>query len=185
MRIPLRGEVTPSASSAVAPPMTRSIDSMQDILGQMIRLSASSANATVPEIIVSPSHEKDLNEAVAPWSWTAAETNSAESSLLPLLVRIAVARDDAEALQFCLDYKDKQYQDTSDPENFAGNFAAGIVNTVDPASGWSPLHVAAFGGSEKCLNLLLNAGALVHLRDSLGHTALYYVRYRFAVLAMI
>ena len=65
MRIPLRGEVTSSASSAVAPPMTRSIDSMQDILGQMIRLSASSANATVPEIIVSPSHEKDPNEAVA------------------------------------------------------------------------------------------------------------------------
>jgi lysophospholipase len=51
----------------------------------------------------------------------------------------------------------------------------GIVNWINPASGRSPLHVAAINGSTQSVDALLKAGALVHLRDSLGHTALYYV----------
>ena len=50
------------------------------------------------------------------------------------------------------------------------------INSLDPASGRSPLHVAALNGSTKCVNILLKSGASVHLRDSLGHTALYYAR---------
>ncbi|EKM55053.1 uncharacterized protein PHACADRAFT_94654 [Phanerochaete carnosa HHB-10118-sp] len=50
----------------------------------------------------------------------------------------------------------------------------GMANCIDPASGRSPLHVAALNGSELCVGALLEAGALVHLRDALGHTALYY-----------
>lgn len=49
------------------------------------------------------------------------------------------------------------------------------MNCLDAASGRSPLHVSALNGSVKCLNMLLESGGLVHLRDSLGHTALYYV----------
>lgn len=177
IRLPLRGELTSSVNPASNPSTSSHMDSMQDLFVQMIRLSASSINASVPEIVVSPSHEHGQDDAAAPWSWTVAEENSAESSLLPVLVRLAVARDDVEALRFCLHYQDKQYQQGSpDPESYTGNFAAGVVNTVDPGSGWSSLHMAAFGGSQKCLSLLLRAGALVHLRDSLGHTALYYVR---------
>ena len=82
-------------------------------------------------------------------------------------MRIATSRDDTEGLEFCLNYQDDS--------------AAGIVNSVDPTSGWSPLHVAAFNGSQRCLDILLHAGALVHLRDALGHTALYYVRYSLAL----
>ncbi|KAH9930599.1 asparaginase-domain-containing protein [Fomitopsis serialis] len=54
-----------------------------------------------------------------------------------------------------------------DPRQTRRNIAigGGLVNCVEPASRRSPLHSAALNGS---------AGALVHLRDSLGHTPLYY-----------
>ncbi|KIJ69086.1 hypothetical protein HYDPIDRAFT_123159 [Hydnomerulius pinastri MD-312] len=50
----------------------------------------------------------------------------------------------------------------------------GIVNCADAGSGRSPLHVAAINGSTASVSCLLESGALVHLRDTLGHTALYY-----------
>jgi len=36
------------------------------------------------------------------------------------------------------------------------------------------LHVAALNGCTNCVNILLEAGALVHVRDLLDHTSLYY-----------
>ena len=50
-----------------------------------------------------------------------------------------------------------------------------LINNKQPASGMTPLHIAALNASERCVGMLLRAGALVHMRDSLGHTALYYV----------
>ncbi|KXN92278.1 L-asparaginase [Leucoagaricus sp. SymC.cos] len=55
-----------------------------------------------------------------------------------------------------------------------GSIAGGIVNCLDPGSGQSPLHVSALNGHTRAVELLLQSGALVHLRDTLGHTALYY-----------
>jgi 60kDa lysophospholipase len=56
-----------------------------------------------------------------------------------------------------------------------GGVAGGVVNALEAGTGKSPLHVAAINGHAQCINMLLQNGALVHLRDSLGHTALYYV----------
>ncbi|EPT04101.1 hypothetical protein FOMPIDRAFT_136339 [Fomitopsis schrenkii] len=50
----------------------------------------------------------------------------------------------------------------------------GLVNCAEPASGRSPLHAAALNGCVDAVSALLEAGALVHLRDSLGHTPVYY-----------
>ncbi|KAH6918395.1 L-asparaginase [Coprinopsis sp. MPI-PUGE-AT-0042] len=47
-------------------------------------------------------------------------------------------------------------------------------NCLESASGRSPLHVAALNGHTDSVRFLLQSGALVHLRDVLGHTALYY-----------
>ena len=69
--------------------------------------------------------------------------------------------------------------------NSSRGVAGGIVNVVDPASGRTPLHVAALNGSTKCAMLLLESGALVHLRDTLDHTALYYVSDRFRNLGQL
>lgn len=73
---------------------------------------------------------------------------------------------------FCL--KEISGKRAAPPSSHQRSIAGGIVNCFDPASGRSPLHVAALNGSSKCINILLKSGALVHLRDSLGHTALYY-----------
>ena len=45
---------------------------------------------------------------------------------------------------------------------------------MDPASGRAPLHAAALAGALRAAGSLLEAGALVHVRDALGHTPLYY-----------
>ncbi|KAH8117175.1 asparaginase-domain-containing protein [Phellopilus nigrolimitatus] len=165
IRLPLRGELTSTGGASAKPSMARHLDTMHDLLVQMIRLS-------VPEIIVTSSreHERVADDLAAPWSWTAAEASATESSFLPVLVRLAVAKDDAEGLKFCLNYQDDDGAALSPGiEKGLGHFAAGIVNTVDPSSGWPPLHVAAFNGSDR---------SLVHLRDTLGHTALYYAARR-------
>lgn len=178
IRLPLRGELTSTGGASAKPSMARHLDTMHDLLVQMIRLSSSAPMPSVPEIIVTSSreHERVADDLAAPWSWTAAEASATESSFLPVLVRLAVAKDDAEGLKFCLNYQDDDGAALSPGiEKGLGHFAAGIVNTVDPSSGWPPLHVAAFNGSDRCLAILLQAGALVHLRDTLGHTALYYV----------
>ncbi|KAI9061470.1 asparaginase-domain-containing protein [Trametes sanguinea] len=50
----------------------------------------------------------------------------------------------------------------------------GLANCLDAASGRAPLHVAALHGATRSAAMLLETGALVHVRDSLGHTPLYY-----------
>lgn len=138
-----------------------------------------------------------LDEAAAPWSWTAAEASTTEIALFSSLIHLSAASDDIDGLELCLSSGDLPHPSTggssntiasdessSSPLAGRGGFGAGgltvttaggIVNWVNPASGRSPLHVAALNGSKRCVEKLLEAGALVHLRDSLGHTALYYV----------
>jgi lysophospholipase len=139
-------------------------------------------------------------EATSPWSHTISETASTEAALLPFLVHLAVVRDDADALRFSFDTSSAVVQDATplaEPtQSFFSNgllevpqtlsvglsrrgVPGGIVNVLDSASGRTPLHVAALNGSKKCAILLLESGALVHLRDALDHTALYYVSDRF------
>lgn len=139
-----------------------------------------------------------LDEAAAPWSWTAAEASTTEVALFSSLIHLSAASDDIDGLELCLSGGDLPHPSiggntttTVDESTSSGSgalavgaspsagltvaMAGGIVNWVNPASGRSPLHVAALNGSGRCVEKLLEAGALVHLRDSLGHTALYYV----------
>ena len=103
---PLRGELTLPESkipAALAQPTStgQSLDNIQGLLSQVVRLSSSSSSsARSPRIVVEGDEEAD--KATAPWSWTAAEASSTESSLFPFLVHLAVARDDPEGLSFAL-----------------------------------------------------------------------------------
>lgn len=156
--------------------MDESLDNIEDVLSQVVRLTSSRAQG--PAVVVTPPSVSKIGaagESAAPWSWTAAEATSTELALLPLLTHLAVAKDDVDALIFCLkpESESSQFISASPATSRTGGVTA---NCTDAASGRSPLHVAALNGSKRCVRLLLENGALVHLRDGLGHTALYYVR---------
>ena len=160
MGTPLRGELTRAAANAHAmqsaqATMDEQIEKIQGILSHAVRLSSRthSIESAVPSITVNL-----MEDSPSPWTWTAAEATSTEASLLPFVTHLAVARDDPHGLEFCL---------RTDP--------AGEVANCPDTSGRSPLHIAAINNSVRCLSMLLEKGALVHLRDSLGHTPLYYV----------
>ncbi|TFK76218.1 L-asparaginase [Pluteus cervinus] len=157
---PLRGELTRSSISPLAPqPSTveQNLDTIQLVLSKFVRLSRPPSSA--PQIIISeaPGLDKPAEDATAPWSWTAGEAASTEAVLFPFLIHLAAARDDAESISYCI-------------ETASGS----VVNSFEPGSGRSPLHIAAMNGHVKSVDTLLRSGALVHLRDTLGHTALYY-----------
>lgn len=166
---PLRGELTrQSATTLNQNTINQNIDNIQGLLSEFVRLSARPSQN--PQITVSLPNGA-TQDAAASWTSTAAEAASTESALLPFLIHTAAARNDSEGIKFCLESEAKNSISTPGPSNVA----SGLVNTVDSASGGSPLHAATLNGSTECVNILLQSGALVHLRDTLGHTALYYV----------
>ncbi|KDR73574.1 hypothetical protein GALMADRAFT_1337020 [Galerina marginata CBS 339.88] len=167
---PLRGELT-RVSGAIVQQSTidQNLESIQQLLSQFIRLnrppSVPVINIRTPEAI-----EPAVQDAAAPWSWTAAEAATTEAVLFPFLVHLAAAKDDIESLEFCL--KPTGVEVPAEMLKF-GMIPGGIVNCSEAGSGMSPLHVAALNGNTRAVELLLSSGALVHLRDTLGHTALY------------
>ncbi|KAJ7632854.1 L-asparaginase [Roridomyces roridus] len=171
---PLRGELTRQTAAALKQTkLNENTDGIQGMLTEFVRLSARSVQT--PQITLSPPDEA-TQEAAASWSSTAAEAASTEAALLPFLIHAAAARNDVDGIQFCLQAETANENLIASPG--PSNVASGLVNTVDLASGGSPLHSAAVNGSEECVDLLLRRGALVHLRDTLGHTALYYAARR-------
>ncbi|KAJ7582990.1 L-asparaginase [Mycena floridula] len=162
MGTPLRGELTRSSISAPSQPtMDQNLENIQGVLSQFVRLSQPS-NQGPAILISSPSLNEETQDAAAPWTWTAAEAATTEAVLFPFLIHLAAARNDLDSLNFCLSSAD------------SSNIVGGLVNYAESGGGKSPLHVAAINGSVECLHHLLQSGALVHLRDTLGHTALYY-----------
>ncbi|KAF7363663.1 hypothetical protein MSAN_01023600 [Mycena sanguinolenta] len=160
---PLRGELTRQSATTVNQ-NTINIENIQGLLSEFVRLAARPSQN--PQIVISLPDEA-TQDAAASWSSTAAEAASTQAALLPFIIHAAAARNDVEGIKFCLE-SDATNESSPSP------VASGIVNAVDPSSGGSPLHAAALNGSADCVKLLLQSGALVHVRDTLGHTALYY-----------
>ncbi|KAK7467367.1 hypothetical protein VKT23_004424 [Stygiomarasmius scandens] len=176
MGVPLRGELT--RPPAAAPPsqntIEQNIENLQGVLSHFMRLSQP-VSRQGPVITISDLDNASQN-AAATWSWTASEASSTEAVLLPFLVHLAAARNDIESIRFCigLTHPEANPNDSQIDAPKYTNIPGGMVNCLEPGSGRSPLHVAALNGHMESVNLLLQSGALVHLRDSLGHTALYY-----------
>ncbi|PBK78418.1 L-asparaginase [Armillaria solidipes] len=180
MGTPLRGELTRPLSGAVPgqPTIDQNFEKIQGVLSQFVRLSEQSASP-VPKITLSAPLDEASQDAAASWSWTAAEAASTEAVLFPFLIHLAAARNDTSSIRFCLDSSSTPsgYSEVDSPSVDApqyGNIAGGLVNSLEPGSGRSPLHIAALNGHIESVNVLLQSGALVHLRDTLGHTPLYY-----------
>ncbi|KAG8679075.1 hypothetical protein FRC09_019277 [Ceratobasidium sp. 395] len=171
LSVPLRGEIT------LPPPLTRptttALDSVQDLLGEIIRLSQPSIAVNGPEAA-----EPDATNT-APWSTTAAHAGATESALIPFLMHLAVSRDDPASVTAAALHPQH-------PPNTSGisastptteqsyQFAQGAPNAPLPVSLHTPLHTAALRGSARCTRALLEVGALVHVRDALDHTCLFY-----------
>ncbi|KAG1867150.1 asparaginase-domain-containing protein [Suillus subalutaceus] len=169
--LPLRGELTPPVPSLPAAPSSDDVNTdLSGLLSQFVRLSSSARKTDIPQIVIG----EEAQDAAAPWSRTAAERASTEAALLPFLVHLAVARDDVEGLEFCLTSAGTTSCSGVTEGTAEVVVPGGIANCLDPGSGRSPLHVAALNGNMRCVEKLLKSGALVHLRDELGHTALYY-----------
>ena len=164
---PLRGELTRVAHAAPAPAIDANLEAIGGTLERVVRLS-SPARYQIPTVTVSNAQDEP-QDAGAPWSWTSAEAATTHYALLSWLVHLTAAANDVDGLCHCLSMDDAQWEDNQHM------VPGGIVNWINPASGRSPLHVAAINGSTQSVHALLKAGSLVHLRDSLGHTALYYV----------
>lgn len=166
MSAPLRGELTRAVLVAPTPAIDANLEAISGTLSHVVRLS-SAARHQIPTITV-PDAQDEPHDAGAPWSWTSAEAATTHYALLSWLVHLAAAADDVDGLCHCLS------TDGAQGEGNQNMIPGGLVNWLNPASGRSPLHVAAINGSAQCVHALLKAGSLVHLRDSLGHTALYY-----------
>lgn len=184
---PLRGELTRPVRSAPSQPITidKSFDSIQGVISEFVRLSQPPSQG--PHITISSDTlDASSKDATAPWSWTAAEAASTEAILIPFLVHLAAAKDDVPSLRFCIDSTEgSASKEMSSEQHQSANIMGGVVNCLDPATGKTPLHVASMNGSTRAADLLLRSGALVHLRDILGHTALYYVRQKRTILIFI
>lgn len=157
---PLRGELTrvavkTHATQSAQTTMDEQIEKIQGVLSHVTRLSSRTNNVGP---VAPVRNVNSMEDSPSPWTWTAAEAVSTEAALLPFVAHLAVARDDTHGLDFCL----------------RADSVGDVVNCLD-VSGRSPLHTAALNNSVKCVSMLLQKGALVHLRDSLGHTPLYYV----------
>ncbi|KAF8511125.1 L-asparaginase [Hysterangium stoloniferum] len=169
---PLRGEMTlPSAFSGTRSQASvdASVGNVQDVLAHIVRLLSSKRSTHKSTVGLD-----DDTIVAAPWSVTNAETLSAESALLPVLIRLSVARNDVESLLWCIKSSAYEEPGIQGLELDVAMRAAGIINCLDVSSGRSPLHIAALHGNSEAAIILLEAGASVHVRDLLGHTALYY-----------
>jgi hypothetical protein len=101
-------------------------------------------------------------------------SQEAEKTLARVVAVQAVAQNDTETLSFALLLASslKRGESTAPITN---ELDANLINTVDVTTGKTLLHLAALRGSTQCARMLLENGALVHMRDDLDHTALYYV----------
>ena len=125
---------------------------------------------------------EDIDD-VAGLAMSHSDVSQAEFLVLPYLMHLAASRNDVEGVQYCFDAVSAAEQSADLPTNaavpnvhsFMVGVGGGIVNALDPC-GRAPLHTAALHGSQDCVQILLSGGASVHLRDSLDHTPLYYVR---------
>lgn len=86
------------------------------------------------------------------------ELEQAENSLIPYALVTAAGRPDDSLNQIIS----------------AGVSARALNQRSSTGLGQTAVHVAAFHGQIHNLELLLDHGASVHLRDDFGHTALYY-----------
>ncbi|KZO95804.1 asparaginase-domain-containing protein [Calocera viscosa TUFC12733] len=168
--IPLRGELTvPTDETTFSTTPNHTLDIMSSIM----RLSSDR-----PKTL----RRQQSTSAPVALTTTAEDQQAGDLAMLPFLAQLAVAKDDVATLDMCLRLEEDLSGSSSSQLPTTPlrqrRQAPGLVNQLDVASGRTLLHIAALNGSLACTQRLLTVGALVHLRDALDHTALYYAARR-------
>lgn len=149
----IRGELTPQ-KPFVNNLTGKNENRIKGLFGRLLLLSSKRSDY----------HDTRLT-AVAGEGLSDRDLTSVEDALNPLLVAAAAARPDASLANLL--------KTLLDGDNEAGKEVQGL-GLLNNFSTHSPLHIACLHGIPKNVNLLLQHGASVHLRDVSGHTALYY-----------
>lgn len=155
MGTPLRGELT--QPRPLISDLTTSKESR--IHGLFTRLLLVSGD--------SPKGKQDTKESLhrsVGEGFSDSNLSAVEDKLNPLLIASAASRPD-NTLKNLLAALLSESPNTTKPQGLS------LLNTF---STLSPLHIACLHGQVQNVELLLKAGASVHLRDIQGHTALHY-----------
>ncbi|CED85422.1 Asparaginase [Phaffia rhodozyma] len=171
--IPLRGEISIPQDDTTVPSEFHSLERLQELLTHATQLASSNTSLKsvgLPKLTSdSATMETSLldgKDPVASWSRAPDSSVILESAILPHLLLRATMSNDPEVLEDLL----RKY---ARPEDRRSPPPVNPANTTNEV-GMSLLHVAALHGSEKAVEVLLKRGAIVHCRDLLGHTPLYY-----------
>ncbi|EGF99792.1 uncharacterized protein MELLADRAFT_40047, partial [Melampsora larici-populina 98AG31] len=128
-----------------------SIEVIRELIGQPLR-----GELTPPaRIQFEPSHDR-LRWLIS--HLADAKLEQAENYLIPYALVTAAGRSDDSLARLIS----------------AGARAGALNKRASTGLGQTALHVAAFHGRLRNLEILLDHGASVHLRDDFGHTPLYY-----------
>lgn len=168
MAMPLRGEMTASTMPTLKAFQPQS-NEIYTLMSSLLNIST-----TTDEGLVSPLASPRVQPTTPDDSWmeNPQDTRHIQATLLPYLLCLAAAKNQPHGVSRVI----KQIQAFEQPDAIGGVswknvHGQSLMNLLDPAFGKNALHVAAANGNAACVEVLLLAGAHVHQRDALGHTA--------------
>ena len=154
----IRGELTPP--KPIISDLASSKESrMKSLFSRLLSLSAHSSSTGTDSSL----------KLAAGEAFSDKDITAVEDALNPLLIASAAAKPDdslATLLKLLLDEGRNQPQQSGSEIQ-----GLGLLNIF---STHSSLHIACLHGIVKNVQILLQYGASIHLRDVSGHTALYY-----------
>ncbi|KAK4058501.1 hypothetical protein OIO90_000663 [Microbotryomycetes sp. JL221] len=117
------------------------------------------------------------DEFKATWPATLKDEEVAEQAILPFLLGQAASRTDSLLDTLLSSLASQTTTSVSNSNNEADDSSIvvmALLNESATASMQTPLHLACLAAQSTNVDLLLNHGASVHVRDALSHSPLYY-----------
>lgn len=170
--ISLRGEISSPSTASTRPPAADDLERLNGLLVQAVDLTGGRA-------LLDLHHQRgetgpDGPDEVAAWGRSENASHLLEAAILPqLLFKSVAAPSSPVTLRSLLDTYAPHSPATSSgavagPTSADDPACANVVNALNSV-GMSLLHVACVHGSTECVQILLERGGSVHVRDMLGY----------------
>lgn len=176
---PLRGELTQTSHAPTFSSPVNAEQRLQTLFTRIVQCATSTSHGHVSPPVrartlsntsfAPPALEALPAEFNPPWPATLKDEETAEKAILPYLLGQASAQP-TDLLATLLDSLALSPLESA---ALAPNPIA-LLNDPSTTAQQTPLHLAVLAGQVANVKLLLAAGASVHSRDVLGHSALYY-----------